>query len=193
MRAELDALDGIRVMGDDVVNEQRAFEYDPLVFTVDVRGLGITGYQAAEFIRAAYQVDLGAADTCRVTARMTHSDDDQTAALLVDIFRRLVDDRDRIDAAQPVTLPTPGTLELDTVMLPRDAFFGPTEMVPVEKAAGRIAAEMISPYPPGVPVLAPGERISAETLDYLVSGVAAGMFIPDAADPQMATVKVVAT
>jgi arginine/lysine/ornithine decarboxylase len=51
---------------------------------------------------------------------------------------------------------------------------------------------MVSPYPPGVPVLAPGERISQEALDYLTSGVAAGMLIPDAADGSMETVRVVA-
>jgi arginine decarboxylase len=77
-------------------------------------------------------------------------------------------------------------------MLPRDAFFGRVEQVPVEEAAGRIAAEMVSPYPPGVSVLAPGERISQDALDYLTSGVAAGMLIPDAADSELKTVRVVA-
>ena len=65
--------------------------------------------------------------------------------------------------------------------------------MPVEEAAGRVAAEMVSPYPPGVPVLAPGELITQEALDYLTSGVEAGMFIADAADPQMTSVRVVAS
>jgi arginine decarboxylase len=77
-------------------------------------------------------------------------------------------------------------------MSPRDAFFARVEQVPVTDAAGRVAAEMVSPYPPGVPVLAPGERITQEVLDYLTSGVTAGMLIPDAADPSMETVRVVA-
>ena len=75
-------------------------------------------------------------------------------------------------------------------MLPRAAFFGPTEQVPVEQAVGRVAAEMVSPYPPGVPVLAPGERITQAVLDYLTTGVSAGMLIPDAADPEMTGVRV---
>ena len=77
-------------------------------------------------------------------------------------------------------------------MLPRDAFFGRVEQVPVEEAAGRVAAEMVSPYPPGVPVLAPGEILDADVLDYLVTGVQAGMLVPDAADPTLQTVRVVA-
>jgi arginine decarboxylase len=78
-------------------------------------------------------------------------------------------------------------------MLPRDAFFGRVEQVEVQHAAGRIAAEMVSPYPPGVPVVAPGELLDADVLDYLVTGVQAGMLIPDAADPTLRTVRVVAS
>ena len=89
-------------------------------------------------------------------------------------------------------IPPPGSFELENVMLPRDAFFGPVEQVPVEQAVGRIAAEMVSPYPPGVPVLAPGERINSEVLDYLTTGTSAGMLIPDAADASMKTLRVVA-
>lgn len=62
----------------------------------------------------------------------------------------------------------------------------------MEQATGRIAAEMVSPYPPGVPVLVPGERFNESTLDYLTTGVQAGMLIPDATDPTMKSVRVVA-
>lgn len=56
-----------------------------------------------------------------------------------------------------VRLPEPATLELEQAMLPRAAFFAPVEHVPAERAAGRISAELVSPYPPGVPAIAPGE------------------------------------
>jgi arginine/lysine/ornithine decarboxylase len=57
---------------------------------------------------------------------------------------------------------------------------------------GRICAEMISPYPPGIPIVVPGERITAPVADYLASGAAAGFLIPDVADPTMQTFRVVA-
>jgi len=63
---------------------------------------------------------------------------------------------------------------------------------PVAKAAGRICAEQVTPYPPGIPVLIPGERITTELLEYLRSGLAAGMRLPDPADPSLATIRVVA-
>jgi arginine decarboxylase len=77
-------------------------------------------------------------------------------------------------------------------MLPREAFFGPTESVPADEAPGRIAAELATPYPPGVPVLVPGDLITKEAVEYLRSGVAAGMQLPDPASPSLDTIKVVA-
>ena len=61
-----------------------------------------------------------------------------------------------------------------------------------DRAVGRIAAEIVTPYPPGVPVIVPGDRITAEAVDYLRSGVAAGMQLPDPTDPQLEKIKVVA-
>jgi arginine/lysine/ornithine decarboxylase len=77
-------------------------------------------------------------------------------------------------------------------MLPRDAFFGTTEQVCRRDAVGRVAAEILTPYPPGVPAVAPGEVITAQVLDYLATGVAAGMLVPDAVDSSLATLRVVA-
>jgi arginine decarboxylase len=103
-----------------------------------------------------------------------------------------VRDAEDADKPHPVKLPSAQALELETVMRPRDAFFARVEQVPVDKAEGRVAAEMVSPYPPGVPVIAPGERITREVLDYLTSAVEAGALIPDAADQQLSSLRVVA-
>jgi arginine decarboxylase len=78
------------------------------------------------------------------------------------------------------------------VQLPRDAFFGKAEAVPAEKAGGRVCAEQITPYPPGIPVAEPGERLNAAVIDYLCSGLEAGTNMTDAADPSLTTFRVVA-
>ena len=72
-------------------------------------------------------------------------------------------------------------------MLPRDAFFAAKETVVAGNAAGRICAEQIILYPAGIQVIIPGERITTQLLDYLRSGLAAGMQLPDPADPSLAT------
>jgi arginine/lysine/ornithine decarboxylase len=192
VRGVLRSLPGIDLMDREVVGPGMAFDLDPLVMTMDVRGLGITGYQASEWLRAALHVDLGSADACHISARLTHSDDDETEKVLVDALRSLVDGADSMEPPPAVDLPAPGALEVASVMTPRAAFFAAVEQVPVADAAGRVIAELISPYPPGVPVLAPGERITREVLDYLTTGIEAGMLVPDAVDPSLETLRVVA-
>ncbi|WP_212735172.1 hypothetical protein [Herbidospora galbida] len=63
--------------------------------------------------------------------------------------------------------------------------------MPVDKAAGRIAAEMLTPCPPGVPAALPGERLTEDVPAYLHSGVAAGMVVPDAMDASLRSMRVV--
>jgi len=191
-REEIGATRDLAVMGDDALGAGKAYDLDPVVLTVDVRGLGVTGYQASEWVRTHEHVDLGSADTCRVSARLTVGDDDERVDRLVGALRALAAHAGEIEPSPPVALPPGGALELETVLRPRDAFFGPAEQVPAAEAVGRVAAEMLSPYPPGVPVVAPGERITAEVVDYLTSGVRAGMLVPDAADPALESVRVVA-
>jgi arginine decarboxylase len=76
-------------------------------------------------------------------------------------------------------------------MTPRDAFFADTETVSAVQALGRVSAEVIAPYPPGVPVLVPGEEITQATVDLLQAAAAAGVRIAYAADPTLATFQVV--
>ena len=80
----------------------------------------------------------------------------------------------------------------EPVLDPRAAFFAPPVQVPAREAVGRVSAELVAPYPPGVPVLAPGERITAAALEALLAARADGARIAYAADPTLATLAVVA-
>jgi arginine/lysine/ornithine decarboxylase len=73
---------------------------------------------------------------------------------------------------------------------PRDAFLGPTRHAKLGDAAGEIAAEPVSPYPPGVPVVVPGQRITAEIVDFLRAGMEAGMYVEGASDPSLEVIRV---
>ena len=86
----------------------------------------------------------------------------------------------------------PGALSNEMAVAPRDAFLGVADVVAVEDAIGRISCESIAGYPPGIPALLPGERITADIVDYLRELVAAGARLHGAADPTMATIHVLA-
>ena len=77
-------------------------------------------------------------------------------------------------------------------MTPREAFFAGRETVRAEEAGARVAAEMVAPYPPGIPAIAPGEVVSAELVEALREAAAAGTRLSYCADPALRTLQVVA-
>jgi arginine decarboxylase len=190
VREQIDALPGLRVLHDELLNKESSHDLDPLQVLIDVSGLGISGYQAADWLREHHRLDVGLSDHRRILATLSMADDEHSVSRLTAALEHLGTSASALPAPHPVQLPDPGGLELETVDLPRDAFFGPTEDVPAESAVGRVAAEQITPYPPGIPVVVPGERISSQVVGYLLSGLRAGMVLPDPADPTLTTIRV---
>jgi arginine decarboxylase len=190
VRARLAGLDGLHVLRDELLHKEASHDLDPLQILVDVSALGINGYQAADWLRENCRVDVGLSDHRRILATLSMADDAGTADRLLDAVRRLVAAAPALPSAKPVELPDPSAFEVEPVLTPRDAFFGPTRTVPIAEAVGQVCAEQITPYPPGIPALIPGERISAELIDYLRTGLAAGMVLPDPADPALDTIRI---
>lgn len=191
LRSRIEELEGLHVLGDELVRKEASHDLDPLHVLIDVAELGISGYQAADWLRAEHRIDVGLNDHRRIEATLSQADSDDTTSRLVDALTKLVTAAPSLPRPPKVALPNSDDLEMETVMLPREAFFGPVEVVPVEEAPGRIAAEQVTPYPPGIPAILPGEKLNAAVLDYVRSGVEAGMVLPDPADPSMKTIRVV--
>jgi arginine/lysine/ornithine decarboxylase len=96
---------------------------------------------------------------------------------------------DRPGETVPI-VPPAAALGAHAAVSPRDAFLGVAEQVLVDDAVGRISCESIASYPPGVPALLPGERITAEVVDYLRALAASGARLHGASDPVFQTVNV---
>jgi arginine/lysine/ornithine decarboxylase len=190
LRRDLDAMPGLHILHDELVRREASRDLDELQVLIDLTELGISGYQAADWLREHERVDVGLSDHARILATLSMADDEQTEQRLREALERLVAAAGDLPAPHPVKLPSAEDLELETVIRPRDAFFGPAQSVPAEEAVGRIAAEQITPYPPGIPVVLPGERINHAVIDYLRSGLDAGMVLPDPSDPSLDTIRV---
>ncbi|MBF6180773.1 aminotransferase class I/II-fold pyridoxal phosphate-dependent enzyme [Nocardia otitidiscaviarum] len=189
-RDQLSTIPGIAVMERELLGVEASHDLDRLQVLMDVSATGATGYEIADWLRENRRIDLGMSDHRRILATLSMADDKTTVDTLVDALIAW-----RLQRNEPtphdIRLPAPRELELRSVMLPRDAFFGPCESVALDAAPGRIAAEQVTPYPPGIPVIVPGELIDTAVVEYLRSGVAAGMNVPDPADPQLRTLRVV--
>lgn len=188
LRERVAALPGLTVIDETIIGHDSVAEWDPLKLSVDVSQLGITGVQAREWFESDRKLTMQLGDSRRVIASLSYADDDAAFERLYAAFETLADTPPEPDRPAP-RIPPLDELNLEQAMSPRDAYFARTEQV--EDPVGRIAAEMISPYPPGVPAIMPGERFNASVVDYLRSGKAAGMTTPDASDPTLKTFRVV--
>src|SRR3954463_12383991 len=190
-RAKLEPIPGIALVDDSLVGRMGIAGYDPLRIVVDVRGTGCTGYQIADALRRSYEVHLELPTTATLVFIVGLGES-------VASLRRLAGDIEETVkrvARRGATAAIVGAIESlrnEVAVSPREAFLGRAEELPVDDAVGRISCEAIASYPPGVPALLPGERISAQTVAYLRELAAGGARLHGASDPQFRTVNVLA-
>jgi arginine decarboxylase len=160
---------------------------EPAKLTVLLAGTGANGYAIEnDLIAAGMPVEMADRDTLGPIPTLA-DDESQIAAFTEELIAAI--ERHRGTPRRPVAAAA-WTVQPQTVLAPREAFFAPNETVPASAAIGRVSAELVAPYPPGVPVLAPGELITAAALDALREVAADGGRIAYAADPTLGTFQV---
>jgi arginine decarboxylase len=162
---------------------------EPTKLVVLLAGAGAHGNAIErDLIAAGMPVEMADRDTI-VPIPVIADDGDQVARFTGELVAAI--ERHRAAPRRPVAAAA-WTVVPQTVLSPREAFFARNQTVAAPAAVGRISAELIAPYPPGVPVLAPGERVTREALDALREVQADGGRIAYAADPALATLQVIA-
>ena len=176
-------------MGEDLVGAPGVAGWDPLRLVIDVRGTGCTGYEVASALRASFdvQVELATQATLVLVLGLDQPVDalDRFTHDLASTIARIARPGETTAIAR-----SPSALVNEVVVPPREAFLGETEVVLVDAADGRVSAEAIAGYPPGIPALLPGERITAELVTYLRDLTAAGARLHGASDPAFRTITV---
>jgi arginine/lysine/ornithine decarboxylase len=188
-RRRLQALPGVSVLDADQLGIG-AFDLTKLV--IDVDGLGVTGYQAEDALRNRFGVGPEMSDLVGVVCLITIGDTEASIQRLVDAFATLSRER-RGSGTSGVARRSSGAAvaAAEQAMSPREAFFSPSRAIPLAQSSGEISTELVIPYPPGIPVLAPGEVITDEKVAYLDEGIAHGMYISGPADPKLKSIRVV--
>ncbi|HUZ83065.1 MAG TPA: hypothetical protein VMU66_00110 [Gaiellales bacterium] len=161
---------------------------DPTKLVLALAGTGADGFRVeADLLAAGVRLEMADRDTLVpiVTLADTAAAVDRLVATVSASLER------RRAAPRAPSGSVAWSIEPETVMTPREAWFAPRERVSRRRAVGRIAAETAAPYPPGIPAIAPGERITAELLDALVAEAAAGSRIAYCRDPRLDTLLVV--
>lgn len=192
-RTRLKGIPGIGVLDGESLS---IGAYDLTKLVIDVHGLGLTGFQVEAILRDDYQINPESSDTSGVICLITVGDTDESIERLTSAFESLAATwgrRGSTNGYAGSNLRSSGAVIAPGIqaMSPREAFFSKSRAVPLRESIGEISAELVIPYPPGIPVFTPGDVITAEKLDYLIAGAAQGMYISGAADHHLDTINVV--
>jgi arginine decarboxylase len=190
IRREIREIPGLDVLDERLIGRPGVHDYDPLRVAIDVRGTHATGFEIATRMREQDDINLELAGESVVVAVFGMGEPAAASGRrLVEALRHAVGrpGRDAGPARQALAPPPPwGPL----VMTPREAFLGPQETVPIEEAVGRIASESLAAYPPGIPNVLPGERLTAETLAHIGETLREGGTLRGASDRTLRTARV---
>ena len=164
-RTEINKIGGYYAYGDELINGDSIFDLDPTKLTVFTLDIGLAGIEVYDLLRDEYDIQLELGDIGNVLAYISIGDRmrevERLVSALYDVKRRYKKDRTGLFDHEYINP--------SVVMTPQEAFYAAKEeMIPIRETNGRICTEFVMCYPPGIPILAPGERITQEIIDYIL-------------------------
>ncbi len=185
-REEVNAVGGYYAFGSELINGDSIFDFDTTKLSIHTRDIGLAGIEVYDILRDEYDIQIEFGDIGNILAYLSMGDRPQEVERLVsalaEIRRRYQKDSAGL-LAQEYIAP-------DVVMSPQEAFYANKTSLPLERAEGCVCSEFVMCYPPGIPILAPGERITSEILDYIRYAKEKGCSMTGPEDPEITSINV---
>ncbi|UNL87162.1 aminotransferase class I/II-fold pyridoxal phosphate-dependent enzyme [Priestia koreensis] len=189
-RKQINEIHHLHCVGTEILGTEATFDLDPTKLIVSVRELGITGYEVEKWLREHYNIEVEMSDLYNILCIVTPGDQEGDIELLVRALTSLSEEFSHLsDNHLPVSVMLPDIPVL--ALTPRDAFYAETEIVPIEESAGRIIAEFVMVYPPGIPIFIPGEIITEDNLAYIQENLEAGLPVQGPEDFTLQSLRVI--
>jgi len=179
-RIKINKIPGILCFGKEMIKGplfSQMGDFDVTKLTITAKNLGLSGYQVSQILNSRYHIQVEMADPFHVLVIISIGDRRDDLNRLVEALREI--SKEHYGTAKPTALEGVGVpLFMNKATLtPREAFFADHHYVEVEKAIGCVSSEIVTVYPPGIPLLIPGEVITQEVLDYLKRMLKLGGFV----------------
>lgn len=188
-RKEINAIPGFYCFGEEILGEPGVYAVDPTKITVTCRDLGITGYELDTILAEKYHIQVELSDLYNVLAVGSFGDTKESIDGLINALREISEDYSNRKNKKPDFLDIPAIPE--SALIPREAFNSKKVSIPIKESVGMISGEFLLAYPPGIPVLCPGEIITQEIIDYVYELKEAGLYVQGTEDPQVEHIKIV--
>lgn len=180
-RAEINALGGYDAYGKELVNGDSVYDFDVTKLSVHTLPIGLAGIEVYDLLRDEYDIQIEFGDLGNILAYLSIGDRlrdvERLVSALAEIRRRY--------ARSGAGLLSQEYIAPQVVVTPQAAFYAEKESLPLSESAGRICSEFVMCYPPGIPILAPGERITEEILSYIRYARKKGCSMTGPEDPEI--------
>lgn len=188
-RTQINQIPNLVCMGEEILGTDATHGFDCTKLCIHLRKLGITGYDAENWLRENHRIEVELSDMYNILCLVTPGDTEETIDLLITALRELAQTHQHLHSIEPISIKVPSIPQL--TLTPRDAFFGETEVIPFQQASDRIIAEFIYVYPPGIPILLPGEVVTQELINFITEHVAVGLPVKGPEDRTVQNIKVI--
>ena len=180
-RDEINKIDGYYAFSKELLNGDTIFDFDVTKLSVHTLDIGLAGIEVYDILRDEYDIQIEFGDIGNILAYISvgdrHLDLERLVAAMAEIKRRYAKDKNGLFDHEYINP--------EVVMTPQKAFYASKEKLPISDSAGHISSEFVMCYPPGIPILAPGERITDEILDYIRYSKEKGCFLTGTEDSKI--------
>ena len=186
-RDEINSIGGYYAFADELVNGSSIYAFDTTKLSVHTLDIGLAGIEVYDILRDEYDIQIEFGDLGNILAYLSIGDRKQEVERLVsalaEVKRRYQKDKTGMLSQEYIS---PNVL-----MSPQDSFYAEKEYLPLKEAKGRICSEFVMCYPPGIPILAPGEEITQNIIDYILYAKEKGCSMTGPEDPEIEHLNVI--
>lgn len=187
-REEINKIPGFYSFGEEILGKPGSFSFDPTKLTISCRDLGITGYELDMILSEKYAIQMELSDFYNVLAVGSFGDTKEGMDRLLCALREI--SKDYYGKNEPIQdfLDIPPTPK--RIVNPREAFYADKKSVPLKESLGKVSGEFLLAYPPGIPLLCPGEEITEEIISYVEDLKRANLYVQGTEDPTVTNIKI---
>ena len=185
-RDEINAIGGYRAFGRELVNKDSVYDFDVTKLSVHTLDIGLAGIEVYDLLRDEYDIQIEFGDLGNILAYLSIGDRPRDVERLVGALSEI---RRRYQKSK-AGLMRQEYIEPQVAVSPQEAFYADKEMLPIDETKGRICSEFVMCYPPGIPILAPGEKITGQILAYIKYAKEKGCSMTGPDDPDIENLNV---
>lgn len=188
-RNKINNIEGYYCFGNEVLLKKGAYGFDPTKVTITCKDLGLSGYELERILAEKYHIQAEMSDLYNVLCVFSLGDSKESVDALINALREISEQqccsvRRKIEIIDVPKIP-------EQILSPKDAFNSMSISIPISDSIGQISSEFLMAYPPGIPVLCPGEMITKEIIDYINALKDAHLYVQGTEDPEVNNIRVV--